>query len=52
MEKNRCKIPTDRLITLENIDDGVVCNVCAGHKANEALGRYLYPDLGPCTEPP
>lgn len=41
MEKNRCKIPTDRLITLENIDDGVVCNVCAGHKANEALARVL-----------
>ncbi|MFA5332370.1 MAG: DEAD/DEAH box helicase [Methanoregula sp.] len=41
MEKNRCKIPTDRLITFENIDDGVVCNVCAGHKANEALGRVL-----------
>ena len=41
MEKNRCKIPTDRLITLENIDDGVVCNICAGHKANEALGRVL-----------
>ena len=41
MEKNRCKIPTDRIITFENIDDGVVCNVCAGHKANEALGRVL-----------
>ncbi len=41
MEKNRSLIPTDRLITLENIDDGVVCNVCAGHKANEALGRVL-----------
>ncbi|WP_292367733.1 DEAD/DEAH box helicase [Methanoregula sp. UBA64] len=41
MEKNRCKIPTDRLITFENIDDGVVCNVCAGHKSNEALGRVL-----------
>ena len=41
MEKNRCKIPTDRLITFENIDDGVVCNICAGHKANEALGRVL-----------
>ena len=41
MDKNRSLIPTDRLITLENIDDGVVCNVCAGHKANEALGRVL-----------
>jgi ATP-dependent Lhr-like helicase len=41
MDKNRSLIPTDRLITLENIDDGVICNVCAGHKTNEALGRVL-----------
>jgi ATP-dependent Lhr-like helicase len=41
MDKNRSLVPTDRLITLENTDDGVVCNVCAGHKANEALGRVL-----------
>jgi len=41
MDKNRSLIPTDRLITLENIDDGVVLNVCAGHKANEALGRVI-----------
>jgi ATP-dependent Lhr-like helicase len=41
MDKNRSLIPTDMLITLENTDDGVVCNVCAGHKANEALGRVL-----------
>jgi ATP-dependent Lhr-like helicase len=41
MDKNRSLIPTDHLITLENTDDGVVCNVCAGHKANEALGRVL-----------
>ncbi|MDD4137884.1 MAG: DEAD/DEAH box helicase, partial [Methanoregula sp.] len=41
MDKNRSLVPTDELITLENIDDGVVCNVCAGHKANEALGRVL-----------
>ncbi|MDD1712883.1 MAG: DEAD/DEAH box helicase, partial [Methanoregulaceae archaeon] len=41
MDKNRSLVPTDRLITLENIDDGVVCNICAGHKANEALGRVL-----------
>lgn len=41
MDKNRSLIPTDQLITLENTDDGVVCNVCAGHKANEALGRVL-----------
>ena len=41
MDKNRSLIPTDYLITLENTDEGVVCNVCAGHKANEALGRVL-----------
>ncbi|HSA38341.1 MAG TPA: DEAD/DEAH box helicase [Methanoregula sp.] len=41
MDKNRSLVPTDRLISLENTDDGVVCNVCAGHKANEALGRVL-----------
>ncbi|MGA2121651.1 MAG: DEAD/DEAH box helicase [Methanoregula sp.] len=41
MDKNRALVPTDELITLENIKDGVVCNVCAGHKANEALGRVL-----------
>ena len=41
MDKNRSLIPTDQFITLENTDEGVVCNVCAGHKANEALGRVL-----------
>jgi ATP-dependent helicase Lhr and Lhr-like helicase len=41
VEKNRSLIPTDQLITLENSEDGVVCNVCAGHKSNEALGRTL-----------
>ncbi len=41
MDRNRSLIPTDQLITLENTDDGVVLNVCAGHKANEALGRVI-----------
>src|SRR5665647_1888233 len=41
MDINRSLIPTDQLITLENTDEGVICNVCAGHKANEALGRVL-----------
>jgi len=41
MEKNRSLIPTDRLVTLEPAEEGVLCNVCAGHKANEALGRVL-----------
>jgi ATP-dependent Lhr-like helicase len=41
MDRNRALIPTDSLITLENTDDGVVCNICAGHKTNEALGRVI-----------
>ncbi|MDD1686864.1 DEAD/DEAH box helicase [Methanoregula sp.] len=41
MDRNRSLVPTDELITLENTEDGVVCNVCAGHKANEALGRVI-----------
>lgn len=41
MDRNRSLVPTDELLTLENTEDGVVCNVCAGHKANEALGRVL-----------
>jgi ATP-dependent Lhr-like helicase len=41
MDRNRSLIPTDQLITLENTGDGVVLNVCAGHKANEALGRVI-----------
>ncbi|MCU0631568.1 MAG: DEAD/DEAH box helicase [Methanolinea sp.] len=41
MDKNRSRIPNDTLVTLENAPEGVVCNVCAGHKANEALARVL-----------
>ena len=41
MDRNRSLIPTDQLVTLENVEDGVVLNVCAGHKANEALGRVI-----------
>lgn len=41
MDRNRTTVPTDRTITLENAPEGVVCNVCAGHKANEALGRVI-----------
>ncbi len=41
MDRNRTKVPHDTLITLENAPEGVVCNVCAGHKANEALARVL-----------
>lgn len=41
MDRNRTPVPDDTLISLENVPDGVVCNVCAGHKANEALARVL-----------
>jgi ATP-dependent Lhr-like helicase len=41
MDQNRSPVPGDRLITLENTSEGVVCNVCAGHRANEALARVL-----------
>ena len=41
MDRNRSPVPTDQVITLENAKEGVICNVCAGHRANEALGRVL-----------
>lgn len=41
MDEGRYPVPTDRLITLENADEGVVCNVCGGHRANETLARAL-----------
>ena len=41
MDGGNYPVPSDRLITLENTDEGVVCNVCGGHKANEALARTL-----------
>ena len=41
MDKNRSVIPTDECITLENAPEGVVINLCAGHKTNEALARVL-----------
>ena len=41
MDKNRSVVPTDVVITLENAQEGVVCNICAGHKANEALARVV-----------
>lgn len=41
MEKNRTPVPTDRLVMLEHSKEGVIVNICGGHKANEALGRAL-----------
>lgn len=41
MDQNRTEVPTDTEITLEHTAEGVVMNLCGGHKANEALGRVL-----------
>jgi ATP-dependent Lhr-like helicase len=41
MDRNRSVVATDRLIVIEDAREGIVCNICAGHKANEALGRVL-----------
>ena len=41
MDANRSRIATDAVITLENAEEGVVCNICAGHKANEAIARVI-----------
>ncbi len=41
MDAGNFPVPSDRLITIENADEGVVCNVCGGHRANEALARAL-----------
>jgi ATP-dependent Lhr-like helicase len=41
MKKNRSIVATDRVIVLEDADEGVVVNLCGGHKVNEALGRVL-----------
>ena len=41
MDEGHYPVPSDRLVTLENADEGVVCNVCGGHKANDALARAL-----------
>jgi ATP-dependent Lhr-like helicase len=41
MDKNRSRVATDRVIVIEDAGEGVVCNICAGHKANEALGRVI-----------
>jgi len=41
VENNRGIIPTDEVITLEQIPEGVVINLCAGHQTNEAFGRVI-----------
>jgi len=41
VENNRGIIPTDQVITLEQIPEGVVINLCAGHQTNEAFGRVI-----------
>ncbi|NLV26379.1 MAG: DEAD/DEAH box helicase [Methanomicrobiales archaeon] len=39
--KNHGLIPTDQLLTIEQSDDGILLNICAGHKTNEAIGRVI-----------
>nr|WP_319537555.1 DEAD/DEAH box helicase [uncultured Methanospirillum sp.] len=41
VENNRGIIPTDEIVTLEQIPEGVVINLCAGHQTNEAFGRVI-----------
>ncbi|MDD1678814.1 MAG: DEAD/DEAH box helicase [Methanomicrobiales archaeon] len=40
-ERERARVPSDRLITIESCPDGAVLNTCFGHKVNEALARSL-----------
>ncbi|MAJ01379.1 MAG: hypothetical protein CMA10_03120 [Euryarchaeota archaeon] len=35
------KLPTDRVITIEERDDALVINICQGSKINEALGHFF-----------
>lgn len=41
MDDAAAPVATDRCVTLEHFDEGVVMNICGGHKANEALSRVL-----------
>jgi ATP-dependent helicase Lhr and Lhr-like helicase len=41
MDHARSPVASDRLMTIEHYDEGVVINLCGGHKANEALGRLI-----------
>jgi ATP-dependent Lhr-like helicase len=41
MDRNRSPVPSDTLIVIEHAPDSVVCNICGGHRANEALARVL-----------
>lgn len=41
MDAEGAPVPSDDLITIEQAEDGVVLNICAGHKANEAIARVL-----------
>jgi ATP-dependent Lhr-like helicase len=41
MDAKPYPVADDRLITLEHFDEGVMLNICAGHKANEAIARLV-----------
>jgi len=39
--REKSPIPSDNIITIENSQEGIICNICAGHKVNEAIARAL-----------
>ena len=41
MDERGAPVASDNLVTIEHFDEGVVMNICGGHKANEALSRVL-----------
>ena len=41
MDDDGAPVASDQCVTLEHFDEGVVMNICGGHRANEALSRVL-----------
>ncbi len=41
MEEKGYTVASDTMVTLEHFDEGVILNICGGHKANEALARVI-----------
>jgi ATP-dependent Lhr-like helicase len=41
MDEHSWPVPHDRRITIESMEDGVVLNICAGHRVNETIARML-----------
>ena len=44
MKKNRSIVATDKVIVLEDADEGVVINLCGGHKVNDEVLCSLEPE--------